>query len=79
MTLSEMIQENREEGFKEGRAEGKAEGRAEGIAQGLSQGRIETAKNFLKNKIDPSLVAKCTGLPLEQVLALQKENCVTLC
>ena len=71
MTLSEMIQENREEGFKEGRAEG--------IAQGLSQGRIETAKNFLKNKIDPSLVAKCTGLPLEQVLALQKEICVTLC
>ena len=79
MTLSEMIQENREEGFKEGRAEGKAEGIAQGLFQGEQKKAIETAKNFLKNKIDPSLVAKCTGLPLEQVLALQKENCVTLC
>ena len=79
MTLSEMIQENREEGFKEGRAEGKAEGIAQGLFQGEQKKAIETAKNFLKNKIDPSLVAKCTGLPLEQVLVLQKENCVTLC
>ena len=67
MTLSEMIQENREEGF------------AQGLSQGEQKKAIETAKNLLKNKIDPNLVAKCTGLPLEQVLALQKKNCVTLC
>ena len=34
---------------------------------------IETAKNMLDNDISTELVAKCTGLPLEQVLQLQKE------
>ena len=68
MTLSEMIQENREEGW--------AEGREEGLAQGLSQGRIETAKNLLTKDIVPNIIAECTGLSLDQVLALQKEVCV---
>ena len=71
MTLSEMIQENREEGW--------AEGREEGLEQGKEEKAFETAKNLLENKIDPNLVAKCTGLPLDQVLALQKEVCVTVC
>ena len=71
MTLSEMIQENREEGW--------AEGIEEGLVQGLSQGRLETAKNFLKKHYEPSDIAECTGLPLDQVLALQKEICVTVC
>ena len=64
MTLSEMIQENREEGWAEGREEGREEG------------RLETAKNFLENEVDPNLIAKCTGLSLVQVLALQKEVCM---
>ena len=34
---------------------------------------LETAKNLLDNNISAELVAKCTGLPLEQVLQLQKE------
>ena len=75
MTLSEMIQKNREEGW----AEGRAEGIEEGLVQGLSQGRLETAKNFLKKHYEPSDIAECTGLPLDQVLALQKEICVTVC
>ena len=73
MTLSEMIQENREEGW----AEGREEGIEEGLAQGLSQGRIETAKNLLTKDIVPNIIAECTGLSLDQVLALQKEVCVT--
>ena len=67
MTLSEMIQENREEGFEEG------------ISQGLTQGRIETAKNLLDMQMMPEQIAKATGLPLDQVLALQKEVCVPVC
>ncbi len=35
---------------------------------------IETAKNFLTNGISAEIVAKCTGLPLEQVLQLQTET-----
>ena len=67
MTLSEMIQENREEGFEEG------------ISQGLTQGRIETAKNLLDMQMMPEQIAKATGLPLEKVMSLQKEICITLC
>ncbi len=71
MTLSEMIKENREEGW--------AEGIEEGLAEGEQRKAIETAKNFLKKHYEPSDIADCTGLPLEQVIALQKEICVTLC
>ncbi len=67
MTLSEMIQENREEGFEEG------------CVHGVQRKALETAKNFLENKIDPNLIAKCTDLSLDQVLTLQKEICVTVC
>ncbi len=38
----------------------------------------ETAKKFLAKDIDPTVIAECTGLPLEQVLQLQKEAQVTL-
>ncbi len=34
---------------------------------------LETAKNLLDNDISAELVAKCTSLPLDQVLQLQKE------
>ena len=63
MTLSEMIQENREEGFEEGREE-KA---------------LETAKKMFKKHYEPSDIAECTGLSLEKVMSLQKEICITLC
>ena len=79
MTLSEMIQENREEGWAEGKAEGIEEGISQGISQGEQKKALETAKNLLENKIDQNLVAKCTGLTLEDVMALQKEICVTVC
>ncbi len=39
----------------------------------VEEDRVETAKNMLDNDISTELVAKCTGLPLEQVLQLQKE------
>ena len=64
MTLSEMIQENREEGWAEGREEGREEG------------RLETAKNLLEMQMMPDQISKATGLPLEQVMALKKEVCV---
>ena len=42
-------------------------------AEGQTEKAIETAKNMLDNDISTELVAKCTGMPLEQVLQLQKE------
>ena len=45
----------------------------EAKAEGQTEKAIETAKNMLDNDISAELVEKCTGLPLEQVLQLQKE------
>ena len=70
MTLSEMIQENREEGW--------AEGHEEGLAQGEQRKALETAKNLLDMQMKPEKIAKVTGLSLEQVIVLQKEVCVTV-
>ena len=44
--------------------------------EALEEKALETAKNFLKKDIAPAIIAECTGLPLEQVLTLQKEVCV---
>ncbi|MDE6007937.1 MAG: Rpn family recombination-promoting nuclease/putative transposase [Muribaculaceae bacterium] len=69
-----------EEGLAEGRAEGRAvglaEGRAEGLAEGRAEGRAEanriTALNLLGMNVAPDVVAKATGLSVEEVEALKK-------
>ena len=44
------------------------------IAEEMAEKKaIETAKNLLENGVAVELVAKCTGLSLEEVLNLQKE------
>ena len=52
--------------------EARAEALKEGITEGQTEKAIETAKNFLENGVAVELVSKCTGLPLEEVLKLQK-------
>ena len=65
MMFSEIVQKEAQEMREEGRAEGRAEA--------LKENRIETAKNMLDRNLDVQLISECTSLPLEQVLALQKE------
>ena len=78
MTWEQEIEEAKQYAREEAREEGLREGREEGREEGLSQGRIETAKNLLDMQMLPEQIAKATGLPLEQVLALQKKICVPL-
>ena len=35
--------------------------------------RIETARNLIEMSLEPEKIAKATNLPIEQVLALQKQ------
>ena len=50
-----------------------AEALQKGIAQGIQQHAIEAAIKLLKNnKLSPEEIADTQGLPLEQVLELQK-------
>ncbi|MCL2710476.1 MAG: hypothetical protein FWE95_06320, partial [Planctomycetaceae bacterium] len=50
------------EGERKGRAEGRAEGRKEGEQKGRADEKIEIARNMKKDGVDPSVIAKYTGL-----------------
>ncbi|MGQ9558726.1 MAG: Rpn family recombination-promoting nuclease/putative transposase [Desulfurispora sp.] len=53
------------------------QGIAQGMAQGLARGELKKARESalaaLREGLDPQLVSKITGLPLEEVLELQKK------
>lgn len=56
----------------------RAKGRAEGREEGAQEKAVEDARNFIAmNVLTPEQIAQGTGLPLEQVLELQKELAAT--
>ena len=59
----------REDGYEDGRIDGKLEGKQEKA--------VEDARNFIAEGDSPEKVARCTGLPLEEVRKLAEEMCVT--
>ena len=67
----------KEEAYEDGLFVGLATGREEGISIGLERGayqnKLETAQNLLSEGLAPAMVARCTDLPLETVLELEKE------
>jgi len=50
------------------------EGRNDGVAQGAEQAKIETARNFLNMNLSLEQVVQGTGLSLEIVEELAKEQ-----
>ena len=52
---------------------GKQEGIELGIQQGARENAIENARNFLKEGVSPEIVARCTGLALNEVHELAKD------
>ena len=52
-------------------AEAEAKGRAAGLTEGRAEGEyhkaISTARNLLENGISPEMIAKCTGLPVDEI------------
>lgn len=63
--------EGRMEGLEEGRQEGLQEGRQEGLQEGLQEGKKEACRDIAMqmkaNGIDPSLIARYTGLSPEEI------------
>ena len=47
--------------------------REDAIAEGMQQKAVEAARNFLTEGDSPEKVSRCVGLPLTEVLELQKE------
>ena len=70
--LAEQDAEKR--GYNAGVADGISQGVAQGISQGAEQKAIETAKNLLAMKLPLDSIAKATGLTLESVQNLAKEQ-----
>lgn len=78
LTYTSRMMECRQDGFSEGLATGREEGISIGLEQGLERGAyqqaLETAKNLLAEGIVPQMVARCTNLPLDEVLALSETS-----
>ena len=73
-TINTTFKKGEAKGHKEGREEGIAEGRKEGIAEGEVKGRkeqaIEMARKLKEEGFDSAIIAKCSGLSLEEIEAL---------
>ena len=71
-----QIEYAKETGLEEGLAKGRVIGRAEGLEEGLSKGReernLEVAINFLQLGTPCEIVAKATGLSVEEVAKLKE-------
>ena len=69
-TINTTFKKGEAKGRKEGREEGIAEGREEGIAKGRAENAIEMAHKLKREGVDPAIIAKCSGLSIEEVEAL---------
>jgi predicted transposase/invertase (TIGR01784 family) len=68
--LEEGMAKGRAEGMAKGRAEGMAEGRAEGRAEGIAEANLETARKLKAIGVDFEVIAKGTGLTVEEISKL---------
>ena len=71
-----QIEYAKEIGLEEGLAKGRVIGRAEGLEEGLAKGReernLEVAINLLQLGTPCEIVAKVTGLSLEEVTKIKE-------
>ena len=74
MTFEYMLNERERKGLELGREQGlkqgRAEGEASGLAKGASQKQREIAKNFKDSGVPLDLIAKKTGLSVEEIEGL---------
>ena len=61
----------KEEGITEGITIGEAKGKAEGKAEGAMEKAKEAAVKMLAENLSLEIVAKCTGLSVEEIRKLQ--------
>ena len=72
--LNTAKMEGRMEGLVEGRAEGRMEGLVEGRAEGREEGekkeRLKNARNFKEMGVPLDIIARATGLTIEEIESL---------
>ncbi len=68
-----QIEYAKETGLEEGLAKGRAEGLVKGREEGREERNMEVAINLLQLGTPCEIVAKATGLSLEEVVKLKEE------
>ena len=74
MTWALKMADARYDGYDEGFERGREDGISIGLERGAYQTRQETARKFLAEGLAAEMVARCTGLPLETVERLGRED-----
>lgn len=70
MTLEEELDVRYSIGKKEGLEEGLAEGREKGLAEGKKDAAYDTARKMKADGLDAGIIAKYTGLSIEEIKKL---------
>ena len=75
---AEGLAKGREEGLAEGREVGLAEGREVGLAEGRAEGEmnkgLEVARQMKAEGLPVEMIARCTGLSIEQIELADKSD-----
>ena len=61
------LKQGLEQGLEQGMEQGLVRGRAEGRETGARENALKTAKALLQNGIAPDIIARCTGLSIEDI------------
>ena len=69
---AEGLAEGLEKGKKEGRAEGEEKGLKKGEQQGIQKEKVAIAKQMLQEGLDNKLIARVTGLSVQQIGRLRR-------
>ena len=74
LTAKERLEREFEEikayAIEEATNTGMAQGMAQGVAQGVAQSTNNIASNMKKSGIANDIIAKCTGLSIDKIMAL---------
>ncbi|WP_259392040.1 hypothetical protein [Paenibacillus thiaminolyticus] len=73
-TLDAIKREGRREGRREGLREGLREGVLEGKQEGKREAKEEVVKQMIAENLDPDLIARVTGFPLDIITQLREKS-----
>jgi predicted transposase/invertase (TIGR01784 family) len=71
--LKQGIKQGMKQGLKRGKEEGLKQGIKRGKEEGLKQGKEEMARNMLKEGLNINLIAKISGLTIDEIEELTKK------
>ena len=72
--MEEGLKEGLKEGLEKGIEQGIKQGVEQGIEQGIEKGKLETAKKLLENNVELSIISASTGIPIEKLTKLKREE-----